>query len=565
MAPAKHLHVWRYLAGLFAVLLVAYSYVLVEDKEPKLGLDLQGGQSVILTPRLEGGGDVDQDQLETSVEIIRQRVNGTGVEEAEVVTQGDNIVISIPGGDRNAVRRLGSTAQLRFREVLDLQPATVPDVTATPNPSASASRPSASTTIGSSPSAAAGSPSPRGRALSSALLAAAAPSATPAPSGSASASAAPSPSGTAAAGESGRTEDGKILSGTVYSPQAFEEIDCGDADVRAGGSPEDKPDQEIVSCDRDGNFRYHLAKADVIGTDVDSASAEIPVGGVGDWQVVVDFTGEGQRKFTALTERTTGKQVAIVLDGVVISAPTINERIDTDATITGDFTQDEAKDLANVLKFGALPLTFETSQALSVSPTLGDDQLDAGLLAGVIGLIFVVIYSLFYYRGMGLVTVASLAVAAAMTYVSVVLLGDWAGFTLTLAGIAGLIVSIGITADSFVVFFERIKDEVRDGRSLRASADRAWVRARRTIVAADVVQLLAAVILYFLAIGQVRGFAFTLGLVTLIDIAVIFLFTRPLVTALLRTKAFSSGAVNGLGRVSAAEPASSAQLRAKGA
>ena len=555
MAPAKHLHVWRYLGALIGVLLLAYAYIIVEGKEAKLGLDLQGGQSVILTPRLESGGNVNQDQLETSVEIIRQRVNGTGVEEAEVVTQGDNIVISIPGGDRNAVRRLGSTAQLRFREVLDVQPAVIPDVTASPNPSgsASATQPSVSTTVGGTPAVA---PSPRGRALSSALLAAAA-------SPSASATPSPAPSGTA--GGNARTEDGKILSGAVYSAQTFAELDCSDVEVRGGGSPEDKPDQEIVSCDREGNFRYHLAKADVIGTDVDSASAQLPVGGVGDWQVVVDFTGEGQRKFTALTERTTGKQVAIVLDGVVISAPTINERIDTDAQITGDFTQDEAKDLANVLKFGALPLTFETSQALSVSPTLGQDQLDAGLLAGGIGLLLVVLYSLFYYRGMGLVTVASLGVAAAMTYVSVVLLGQWAGFTLTLAGIAGLIVSIGITADSFVVFFERIKDEVRDGRSLRSSADRAWVRARRTILAADFVQLLAAVILYFLAVGAVRGFAFTLGLVTLIDVAVIFLFTRPLVTALLRTKLFSSGAVNGLGRVHVTNAAASPRLRTKGA
>ena len=563
MAPAKHLHVWRYLGALLAVLLLAYAYIFAGGHEAKLGLDLQGGQSVILTPRLEGGGNVDQDQLDTSVEIIRQRVNGTGVAEAEVVTQGDNIVISIPGGDRNGVPRLGSTAQLRFREVLEVQAAVQPDVSASPNPSGSPTAPSASTTIGATPGATAGaaSPSPRGRALPSGLLAAAASTSAP-PKHSASAS--PSSSATPA-GQNATTEDGKILSGAVYTPEAFAELDCSDPDVRAGGSPDDKPDQEIVACDREGGLKYHLQKAAVVGTDVDTASAQLPVGGVGDWQVVVDFTGEGQRKFTTLTEQTTGKQVAIVLDGVVISAPTINERIDTDAQITGDFTQDEAKDLANVLKFGALPLTFETSQALSVSPTLGQDQLDAGLLAGAVGLILVVIYSLFYYRGMGLVTVASLAVAAAMTYGAVVLLGEWAGFTMTLAGIAGLIVSIGITADSFVVFFERIKDEVRDGRSLRASADRAWVRARRTILAADFVQLLAAVILYFLAIGAVRGFAFTLGLVTLIDIAVIFLFTRPMVTALLRTKLFSNGKVNGLGRVHAAEPAGTPQLRAKGA
>jgi preprotein translocase subunit SecD len=306
--------------------------------------------------------------------------------------------------------------------------------------------------------------------------------------------------------------------------------------------------------------------AKVVGTDVKSASAGLASAGgttnitTGQWVVNVTFTGSGQSKFTKLTENTVGQQVAIVLDGVVQSAPTTNERIAGDAQISGNFSQKNADDLANVLKYGALPLAFEKSQAESISPTLGRDSLNGGLLAGAIGLALVVLYSFVYYRSLGIVTVVSLGVAGLLVYASVVLLGSAVSFTLSLAGIAGLIVSVGITADSFVILFERVKDEIREGRTARAAVDRAWVPARRTILSADIVSFLAAAALYVLSIGSVKGFAFTLGMSTIIDLVVVFLFTKPVVTLLLHKPFFSSGRFSGLRVARAAAPAPRTRL-----
>jgi preprotein translocase subunit SecD len=238
-----------------------------------------------------------------------------------------------------------------------------------------------------------------------------------------------------------------------------------------------------------------------------------------------------------------------VLDGKTISAPAIQGTINGQTQITGSFTQSQAEDLANVLKYGALPLTFQQQEALTVSPTLGSEQLKAGLLAGGIGVALVFIYSLLYYRALGLVMIASLILSGLLVYAVLVILGRQIGFTLTLAGIAGFIVAIGITADSFVVFFERLKDEIRDGRSPRSAVPRAWVRARRTILSADAVSFLAAAILYYLAAGTVKGFAFTLGMSTILDLVIVFLFTHPVVTLFARNKAFMSPRVSGLGSV----------------
>ena len=265
------------------------------------------------------------------------------------------------------------------------------------------------------------------------------------------------------------------------------------------------------------------------------------------WFVSLTFNGEGTKAFGALTNRVTTlasplNQVAIVLDGLVVSAPRINEAIPSgNAQITGSFSQVEAQDLANVLKYGALPLAFDRGEVQQVSPTLGADQLNAGLLAGFLGLGLVVIYSLLYYRGLGLVTVGSLAIAGGLVYLLFLVLGATIGFTLTLAGIAGAIVAIGVTADSFIVYFERIRDEAREGRSLRSAVETGWLKARHTILVADAVSLIAAVLLYFFAVGGVRGFAFTLGLTTLVDLVVVFLFTKPIVTILAGVKFFSSG------------------------
>ena len=300
-------------------------------------------------------------------------------------------------------------------------------------------------------------------------------------------------------------------------------------------------------CDRAGTTKYILAPAEVLGRQISKASAGIDTQGGSAWYVSLTFNGEGTKAFGALTTRVTSlteplNQVAIVLDGLVVSSPRINEPIPSgNAQITGSFTQLEAQDLANVLKYGALPLAFDRGEVQQISPTLGADQLDAGLIAGGLGMLLVFLYSLLYYRGLGLVTVGSLLVAGSFVYVLFLLLGQWIGFTLTLAGIAGAIVAIGVTADSFIVYFERIRDELREGRSLRTAVETGWTRARHTILVADFVSIIAAALLYFFAVGGVRGFAFTLGLTTLVDLLVVFTFTKPLVTILARLNFFSSG------------------------
>ena len=323
----------------------------------------------------------------------------------------------------------------------------------------------------------------------------------------------------------------------------FAALDCSIA-ANLEGTGADSPTDTIIACSRDGGAKYILGPAEVLGQQVSSAEAGYdPSQGLA-WYVSLSFNGEGTK---AITSRVTTlesplNQVAIVLDGLVVSAPRINEAIPSgNAQITGSFSQVEAQDLANVLKYGALPLAFDRGEVQQVSPTLGADQLNAGLLAGFLGLGLVVIYSLLYYRGLGLVTVGSLAIAGGLVYLLFLVLGATIGFTLTLAGIAGAIVAIGVTADSFIVFFERIRDEAREGRSLRSAVESGWLKARHTILVADAVSLIAAVLLYFFAVGGVRGFAFTLGLTTLVDLVVVFLFTKPIVTILAGVKFFSSG------------------------
>lgn len=326
----------------------------------------------------------------------------------------------------------------------------------------------------------------------------------------------------------------------------FAALDCTNA-TNLQGTGADAPTDVIVACSRTGASKYILAPAEVLGRQVSKASAGIDQQGASAWYVLLTFNGEGTKAFGALTGRVTTlaspqNQVAIVLDGLVVSAPSINEAIPSgNAQITGSFSQLEAQDLANVLKYGALPLAFDRGEVQQVSPTLGADQLQAGLLAGALGLLLVFIFSLLYYRALGLVTVGSLTVAGVILYLLFLVLGKAIGFTLTLAGIAGAIVAIGVTADSFIVFFERIRDEAREGRSLRSAVESGWMRARHTIIVADMVSILAAVLLYFFAVGGVRGFAFTLGLTTLIDLLVVFIFTKPIVTVIAKSNFFASG------------------------
>ncbi len=326
----------------------------------------------------------------------------------------------------------------------------------------------------------------------------------------------------------------------------FAALDCTNP-ASLQGTGADSPADTIVACSREGGSKYILAPAEVLGQQVSKASSGIDQQGASAWYVSLTFNGEGTKAFGALTTRVTSlpspqNQVAIVLDGLVVSAPVINEAIPSgNAQITGSFTQVEAADLANVLKYGALPLAFDRGEIQQVSPTLGSDQLNAGLLAGVLGLGLVIIFSLIYYRALGIVSVSSLIAAASLTYLLFLVLGETIGFTLTLAGIAGAIVAIGVTADSFIVYFERVRDEAREGRSLRTAVETGWARARHTIIVADMISLLAAVLLYFFAVGNVRGFAFTLGLTTLVDLIVIFMFTKPLLTIVARWNFFASG------------------------
>jgi len=499
----------RSLAILALVLIALTGLVFVQSATAvRLGLDLRGGTSVTLQPRIAPGenGKVTNEAIDQAVSIIRQRVNSLGVAESEVAAQGSGtnrqIVISVPGDTgRRVVELVGQTAELRFRQVLATSEPTALSAGSTAVNTGSTSASTGSTAI--------------------------------------------------TAGSASETEspvDG--ISAAVN--KKFAELDCTKPE-NLRGSGADAPTETIVACDRAGLTKYILAPAEVLGRQISKASAGIDSQGGSAWFVSLTFNGEGTSAFGAITARVTSlaaplNQVAIVLDGLVVSAPRITEAIPSgNAQITGSFTQLEAQDLANVLKYGALPLAFDRGEVQQVSPTLGADQLNAGLLAGGLGLGLVLLYSLLYYRGLGLVTVGSLAVAGSLVYLMFLLLGKWIGFTLTLAGIAGAIVAIGVTADSFIIFFERIRDEIREGRSLRTAVETGWGRARRTILVADFVSIIAAVLLYFFAVGGVRGFAFTLGLTTLVDLIVVFVFTKPIVTILAKRHFFSSGhALSGL-------------------
>ncbi len=509
----------RALVALLVILIAGASVIFLQGTTKiRFGLDLQGGTSVVLQPRVDGAnGSVTAASIDQAVSIIRQRVNSLGVAESEVVAQGSGInrqiIISVPGesGER-VVDLVGQTAELRFRQVL---------------------------AVGSAVEAPAPTPTN---------------SATPAPSGSKLNKSAPFFSNPAPA-PSPLVTPNTIADPQVAAPidaqvsdelsQQFAKLDCTNEENLVGGS--DDPDKPLVTCDRDGISRYVLGPAEVLGRQVRTATAGIDQQGTGGWFVSLAFNKEGTKKFGEITQRVVSltppqNQVAIVLDGLVVSSPRIVDAIlGGQAQITGNFTQQEASDLANVLKYGSLPLAFDRGEVQQVSPTLGSDQLRAGILAGALGLLLVIVYSFFYYRALGIVTVGSLALAALLLWMSTIILGENLGFTLTLAGIAGTIVAIGITADSFIIYFERLRDEIREGRSFRSAVESAWVRARRTIIISDVVSLIAATLLFIFAVGGVRGFAFTLGLTTLIDLLIIFLFTKPLITVLAKVPFFANG------------------------
>ncbi|MFI9830184.1 protein translocase subunit SecD [Streptomyces sp. NPDC051913] len=533
---------------LIAIVALTGGMFLSGHTTPRLGIDLAGGTSITLEAKADQGSAINKANMDTAVEIMNRRVNGLGVSEAEVQTQGDkNIIVNIPKGtnSKEARDQVGTTAKLYFRPVL-AQDATGSAAAASPSPSASGSSsaspsPSASksgstgetATSSSSPSASA---TTQGRPVTDALKADASPSA----SATASSSASPSAS---ASGDTGTSADAKLQA-------AYTALDCSKPAQRAKAGEGAKPGESTVGCGEINGvwYKYLLGPASLAGTEVKKADAIYNTQTAAGWQVNMTFTGSGAKKFGEVTGQLAQNatpplnEFGIVLDGEVVSSPTVSQAITGgEAQISGSFTQEEAQSLANMLSYGALPLSFQEQSVTTVTAALGGDQLHAGLLAGAIGLALVVLYLVFYYRGLSVVAMASLLVSGILTYVIMALLGPAIGFALNLPAVCGAIVAIGITADSFIVYFERIRDEIREGRSLRPAVERAWPRARRTILVSDFVSFLAAAVLFIVTVGKVQGFAFTLGLTTVLDVVVVFFFTKPLMTLLARRKFFASG------------------------
>ncbi len=462
---------------------------------PKLALDLEGGTQIILSPALADGEQVSAQELAQAVGIIRQRVDSSGVSESQISTQGNsNIVVAIPGTpSESTLALIRSSAKLEFRPVILTNTST-------------------SSTVG----------------------------------GDAGSSASPS----AQAKPNVDPTDFSDKNWVTSSIQAqFDALDCS-KQFREPGQIDD-PTKPLVTCGTDGFSKYVLGPVELDGETIADASNGTTTTTTGastnTWAVNLSFNSEGREKFKNVTSRLVNledprNRFAITLDGFVITAPTTQSAITGgEAQITGSFDQVTSKALADQLKYGSLPISFVVQSQENISPTLGSEQLAAGLLAGFIGLILVVIYSVFQYRGLAIVTIGSLVVAAALVYLVIAFLSWRIDYRLSLAGVAGLIVAIGITADSFIVYFERVRDELRDGRPLSAAVDAGWKRAYRTILVSDGVSMLAAVVLYLLTVGNVKGFAFTLGLTTIIDLAVVVLFTHPVLQLLAQTKFFSSG------------------------
>ncbi|MEV5357194.1 protein translocase subunit SecD [Streptomyces sp. NPDC052693] len=515
---------------------------------PRLGIDLAGGTSITLRAVPEAGNEsaINKTNMDTAVSIMERRVNGLGVSESEVQTQGrENIIVNIPKGTNSeqARKQVGTTAKLYFRPVLATEVSgggTAPSPSPTGSPSGSPSgqpsgkagdKPEATDKQSGSPSA---SPTTQGRAVTDALKA----DATPSASASETAKSSPSPSASGGSAAAGKLQE------------QYAKLDCTDEKTRSTVGDTAKASDPTLACGQNAQGqwqKYILGPAEVDGTDVDKAQAVLNTQTGAGWTVTMDFTDGGAKKFADITgklaqNQSPQNQFAIVLDGDVVSDPYVRQALTGgNAEISGNFNQQSAQELANMLTYGALPLTFKVDSMTTVTAALGGDQLQAGLIAGAIGLALVVIYLLAYYRGLSFIAILSLLVSAALTYTIMSLLGPTIGFALNLPAVCGAIVAIGITADSFIVYFERVRDEIREGRSLRPAVERAWPRARRTILVSDFVSFLAAAVLFIVTVGKVQGFAFTLGLTTLLDVVVVFLFTKPLLTLMARRPFFANG------------------------
>ena len=640
-SPSAPVHPSRYLAVFLVLLIGVYLLVFLtgnKHADAKLGIDLQGGTRVTLTARTPDGSRPTREALSQAQQIISARVNGLGVSGSEVIVDGDNLVITVPGTDGNEARNLGQTARLYIRPVINALPVDSAGMqggprlpaprgsaaqwsgtgractrrtawstrarrttrcTRTGRPRPDPARPGTRCCAVAGPRARVaaryrpgGAPAPGDLPLSpdqplvppqprpyphdapspaptppSPAPSTARPTATaPAPSN------APAPSTAAAPPEApllppiqpGPPDPRKDLAeriakerewrqstnkGVQFLALQYEATRCFQEDILAGN---DDPDLPLVTCDTQHKQAYLLAPSIISGDQIENASSGMDQHS-GGYIVDVQFRSGAANTWADFTAAHIGTQTAFTLDSQVVSAPQIREAIPGGRTqITGGdppFTASSARELANVLKYGSLPLSFESSEAQTVSATLGLTSLHAGLIAGAIGLGLVLLYSLLYYRALGLLTALSLGASGAMVFAILVLLGRYINYTLDLAGIAGLIIGIGTTADSFVVFFERIKDEIREGKSFRSAIPRGWGRARKTILSGNAVTFLAAAVLYFLAIGQVKGFAFTLGLTTALDTVVVFLVTWPLLYLAGNSKTLAKPAYNGLGAV----------------
>jgi preprotein translocase subunit SecD len=591
-------HPARYLSVFLLMLVGVYLLVFLTGDTraaPKLGIDLQGGTRVTLTARTPDGSRPSREALAQAQQIISARVNGLGVSGSEVVVDGDNLVITVPGSDSSEARNLGQTARLYIRPVLNSvpaqgaepkpapgQPAPGQPAPGQPAPGQPAPGQPVPGQPAPAPPAPTGKPAPQPRPYPEAPppTPSPAPSPAPGPAPSPAPGPAPSPAPPAPAGNppasnapaspapppeqpappdprkdlAERIADEKkwrqsTRQGIQYLALQFQATQCNKNDILAGN---DDPTLPLVTCSTDHKVAYLLGPSIISGDQIQNATSSMNQRGIG-YVVDVQFKSAAANTWADFTAAHIGTQTAFTLDSAVVSAPMIQEAIPGGRTqISGGdppFTASTARQLANVLKYGSLPLSFESSEAQTVSATLGLTSLRAGLIAGAIGLVLVLVYSLLYYRALGVLTLLSLTASGAMVFAILVLLGRYINYTLDLAGIAGLIIGIGTTADSFVVFFERIKDEIREGRSFRSAVPRGWVRARKTIVSGNAVTFLAAAVLYFLAIGQVKGFAFTLGLTTILDLVVVFLVTWPLLYLASKSPTLAKPAYNGLGAV----------------
>ncbi len=487
---------------------------------PKLALDLEGGTQIILSPQIASGEEVTQEQLDQAVAIIRQRVDASGVSEAEINTQGgQNIVVAIPGEpDAETLERIQSSAKLEFRAVLtaDLASNSIIGDEGATDPGAEGADGEGADGEGTD-----------GEATDDPATD---PSAEPTPSAS-------------------PTDASDLAWITAERQELFDTFDCSSLDVvGANVAPVDEP---LVTCEQDSSIKYILGPVEVAGERIADARSGLIASATGvttnEWGVFIEFDGDGTQQFRTVTERLVSlvgvqNQFAIVLDGRVISAPrTISAITDGRPQISGNFTEESAQVLADQLKFGALPIGFEVQSSENISATLGVSQLQSGIIAGIIGIILVALYGFFQYRALGGVVIASLVVAAIVTYLIITYLSNQQGYRLSLAGVAGLVISIGVIADSFIVYFERIRDELRDGRSVDGAVMAGWKRAFRTILISDVINFIAAVVLFVLAVGNVRGFAFTLGITTVVDLIIVIMFTHPMMVLLGRTSFFGGG------------------------